>query len=228
MSIESILTTSSTTGSSSMSSVLICMGAALLLGIAAACVYMISTEKYTKNFIITMALLPVLVGAVIMMTSGSLGTAVAVAGAFSLVRFRSAPGTSREIFGVFLSVVIGLACGMGYLTYALIITAAVAAVFIVLAKTPFAAGRGEARLLKVTIPEDIDYTEVFDDIFEKYTSDAKLMKVKSVKLGSMFELDYEIELKDASNEKKMIDDIRVRNGNLTVVCGRRVESDTAL
>ena len=178
-----------TAGTISIQSAMICIGAALVLGIISALVYMLSAERYSSNFILTMALLPALVQVVILMTSGNLGSAVAVLGTFSLIRFRSAAGTAKELLGIFFSMAIGLACGMGQIVFAVIIT----------------------------------YTEIFDDIFAKYTTTAKLQKVKTVNLGSMYELDYDVMLKDNRMEKQMIDDIRVRNGNLNIVCGRHAE-----
>ena len=161
-------------------------------------------------------------------TSGSLGSAVAVVGAFSLVRFRSAPGTSKEILSIFFSMAIGLACSMGQIAFAVLITLIVSAVFLLLMKSPFGETHTAEKHLKVTIPEDLDYTEIFDDIFKKYVKKAELMKVKTVNLGSMYELDYDIVLEDSRREKQMIDEIRVRNGNLSIVCGRRAEAMTEL
>lgn len=215
----------SATSSLTAQSVLLCLCTALILGMAIAFVYMKGcTEHYTKSFVVTLALLPALVGTVILMTSGSLGTAVAVAGAFSLVRFRSAPGTSREILSIFFAMAVGLACGMGQLLYAALFTAIVAAVFFLLMRSSFGGSAADDKDLKITIPENLDYTEIFDDLFEKYTVKYRLDKVKTVNLGSMYELSYSITLKNAKLEKKMIDEIRTRNGNLTVVCGRHAEN----
>ena len=200
------------TGTLSLTSVLTCIGSALLLGLVVALVYRICGEHYSKGFLVTMALLPVLVQTIIIMTSGSLGSAVAVVGAFSLVRFRSAPGTSKEILSIFFSMAIGLACGMGQIAFAVLITLIVSAVFLLLMKSPFGETHTAEKHLKVTIPEDLDY----------------IMKVKTVNLGSMYELDYDIVLEDSRREKQMIDEIRVRNGNLSIVCGRRAEAMTEL
>lgn len=216
-------------GSLTIEGILICMGIAILLGIVIALVYMKGcTEHYTKSFVVTLALLPVLVGAVILMTSGSLGTAVAVAGAFSLVRFRSAPGTSREILSIFFAMAVGLACGMGEVAFAVLLTAVVAVVFFLLMRSPFGGSVSEDKDLRITIPENLDYTEIFDDLFEKYTTRCRLDKVKTVNLGSMYELQYSVTLKDAKEEKNMIDEIRTRNGNLTVICGRHRENAAEL
>ena len=205
-----------TAGTISIQSAMICIGAALVLGIISALVYMLSAERYSSNFILTMALLPALVQVVILMTSGNLGSAVAVLGTFSLIRFRSAAGTAKELLGIFFSMAIGLACGMGQIVFAVIIT-------LVISLMLFLRRHGDEKVLKITIPEDLDYTEIFDDIFAKYTTTAKLQKVKTVNLGSMYELDYDVMLKDNRMEKQMIDDIRVRNGNLNIVCGRHAE-----
>ena len=216
------------TGTLSLTSVLTCIGSALLLGLVVALVYRICGEHYSQGFLVTLALLPVLVQTIIIMTSGSLGSAVAVVGAFSLVRFRSAPGTSKEILSIFFSMAIGLACGMGQIAFAVLITLIVSAVFLLLMKSPFGETHTAEKHLKVTIPEDLDYTEIFDAIFKKYVKKAELMKVKTVNLGSMYELDYDIVLEDSHREKQMIDEIRVRNGNLSIVCGRRAEAMTEL
>lgn len=207
---------------------LLLCGAAVILGIIAATVYTLTAERYTKNFVVTLALLPVLVQVVIVMTSGNLGSAVAVLGAFSLVRFRSVPGTSREILAIFFAMAIGLACGMGQIMYAALITVLVSAVSVLLFRINFGGSGEDDKVLKVTIPEDLDYSNIFDDIFSKYTRSAKLQKVRTVNLGSMYELDYDITLKDGKQEKQMLDDIRVRNGNLTVVCARHSDGSEAL
>ncbi|MCI1722845.1 MAG: DUF4956 domain-containing protein [Lachnospiraceae bacterium] len=222
----SILDTAS--GTLSLTSAAYCIGAALVLGIIISLVYMYSSEKYTKNFVVTMALLPVLVMAVILMTSGSLGTAVAVLGTFSLVRFRSVPGTSKEITGIFFAMAVGLACGMGQILFAAIITVVISLIFVILNKTKFGEKNDGEKHLKITIPENLDYTGLFNDIFEKYTSTAKLDKAKTVNLGSMYELDYSIALKNPQLEKAMIDEIRTRNGNLSISCSRISENSLEL
>lgn len=222
MSFMSILDV--TSGTVTLESVLLCMTAALILGIGIAFVYMKTSDRCSRNYIVTLALLPILVEAVILLASGSLGTAVAVAGTFSLVRFRSVPGTSREIMGVFFAMAVGLACGMGELLFAVLFTVIVAGVLWGFGRVHFGERSALDKTLKVSIPEDLDYTSVFDDIFARYTAKAELMKVRTVNLGSMFELDYDVTLKDAAFEKQMIDDIRVRNGNLTVVSARHADS----
>lgn len=211
----------SSTSALSPSSVFLCIAAALAYGIVIALIYMRASERYSKGYVVTLALLPVLVQAIILMTSGSLGTAVAVMGTFSLVRFRSAPGTANEIVSLLFAMAVGLACGMGQIAFGAVLTVIVAALYIVLMKTPFGERRAAEKHLKIRIPEDIDYTSVFDDVFDRYTVSARLRKVKTVNLGSMYDLEYDVVLKDGSEEKQMIDDLRVRNGNLQIVMARQ-------
>lgn len=181
-----------------------------------ALVYMIHST-YTKSFVISLVLLPALIGVIIMMVNGNLGTSVAVLGAFSLVRFRSVPGSSKEITSIVFAMAVGLATGMGYVTFAGLITVLVSVVLFLLSRTPFGETRS-ARELRVLIPEDLDYTAVFEDIFAQYTRTHQLHKIKTTNLGSMFDLYYHITLKDTAQEKALIDALRCRNGNLTIVC----------
>ena len=199
-------------GSVSVQAALLCTCVSLVLGLVIAAVYMLQGE-YTKNFVVTLLLLPALVQAVIMLVNGNLGTGVAIMGAFSLVRFRSVPGTSREISGVFYAIVVGLATGMGYLAYAVMITVIVGAMMLVSYKVVGHAGV-QQHLLRIVISEDLDYEGVFEDILQKYTKTARLIQVKTINMGSMYELRYEIALAKDALVKEMIDDIRTRNANL--------------
>ncbi len=198
---------------------LVCSGVSIILGLIIAYVYMFR-GSYSKNFVITLALLPVLVQIIIVMVNGNLGTSVAVLGAFGLIRFRSVPGSSKEIISIFFAMAIGLATGMGYITYAVLATAVVSVLLLVLSASGFGEKKDSEKELKITIPENLDYNDIFNDIFEHYTAKVSLERVKTVNLGSMYELVYFITFKDPSKEKALIDDIRCRNGNLTVVCGR--------
>lgn len=201
-------------------SLLICIAASLLLGILVAAIHMIR-NVYTKNFVITLAVLPILVQSVIMLVNGNLGTGVAILGAFSLIRFRSVPGGSREITSVFWSMGIGPATGMGYVGYVVIFSIIVALFLTLLYTVPFGDRQATSeRELKVTIPEDLDYPQLFDDLFEKYTHSAKLTSVRTTTMGSLYELRYQLLLKDQAQEKQIIDEVRVRNGNLPVVLGK--------
>ena len=207
--------------------VVLCTGVSLALGVAVALIHMYQ-NTYSRNFIITLALLPAIVQAVIMIVNGNLGTGVAVMGAFSLVRFRSVPGNSREIGSVFLSMAVGLAAGMGYLGLAALLTLVIGLASVLLVSLPVGRGSMNGRELKVTIPENLDYTGIFDDIFAKYTGRAQLLRVKTVNMGSLYELCYRVELKNERMEKEMLDAIRCRNGNLGIVCGRIPEGKEEL
>lgn len=201
--------------------ILICTGVSLALGLVIAFVYMYR-NRYTKNFVLTVALLPVLVQSVIMLVNGNLGAGVAVMGAFGLVRFRSAPGNAREISSIFFAMAIGLATGMGYVTYAVMFTFIVSAVIILYVSLKFGEKGGSAKSLRITIPEDVDYTTIFDDLFDQYTKTHSLEKIKTTNLGSLFELQYVVTLKNPADEKKFLDKLRTRNGNLNIVCGQVV------
>ncbi len=190
-----------------------CLGVALLLGVVLAIAYAFKS-RYTKSFVTTLALLPAVVCVVIMMVNGNIGTGVAVAGAFSLVRFRSAPGSAREIVAIFLAMGAGLICGMGYLGYAALFTLIMSIIFV--AYNCF--GKMSVhKSLRITIPEDLDYTNVFEDLFKEYTKDCQLVKVKTTNMGSMFRLTYSITLRDDKREKEFIDKLRERNGNLEIM-----------
>lgn len=203
--------------------ILICTAASLILGLVIALVYHLIGEG-SKGYKVSMIVLPLLVQAVIMMVNGNLGTSVAVLGAFSLVRFRSQPGSSKEIVGVFFAMAIGLADAMGCIGFACILTVIVAAVLLISAKVFETMDNGE-KMLRVTIPENLDYTSVFDDIFARYAQKVQLENVKTTNMGSMFELSYKIKMKSDAKEKEMIDSIRCKNGNLTVICGRPVSRE---
>lgn len=209
----------SSTSSLTVSDAIICSLASLAIGLIIAFSYMLC-GKFTKNFVISLVLLPVIVQIVIMMVNGNLGTGVAVLGAFSLVRFRSVPGSAKDICNIFFAMAAGLATGMGYVTFALTFAVFVCGIFFVLAKTKFGEPKQSSKTLKVTIPENLDYNEIFEDLFAKYTTSCSLERVKTTNLGSMYELNYAINLKDINDEKEFIDEIRCRNGNLTIICSR--------
>ena len=192
----------------------ICILVALTLGFVMSYIHM-KTTKSNKNFITTLLILPALVTSVILLVNGNLGTSVAVAGAFSLVRFRSIPGNSREILDVFFAMAIGLACGTGYIGFAVAFTIIVSLVLLVLDITKFG-DRKEQKVLKISIPEDLDYTDCFDDIFSIYTDSHELRQAKTVNMGSMFELTFVVSLKRNIKEKEFIDKLRVKNGNLKI------------
>ena len=206
----------------SVSDFLSCLGVALVLGLVTALCYMYRT-RYTKSFVVTLALLPAVVCVVIMLVNGNVGTGVAVAGAFSLVRFRSVPGSAKEICALFLAMGIGLIAGMGYLGFAVLFAIVMCAVFLVYNTVNFGQKKNETRFktLTVTIPEDLNYTDIFDDLFEEYTSAHELVRVKTTNMGSLFRLTYEITLRDPATEKQFIDKLRCRNGNLEISVSRQ-------
>ena len=199
---------------------LLCLVASIVFGVIIAAVYMLVSDKYSKNFVITLAIIPVLVQAVIMLVNGQLGTGIAILGAFSLVRFRSIPGTSREICAIFFAMVVGVAAGTGYIGYAAIIVIVVSALLFILGKTPFGEIKSEDKQLRITIPENMNYAGVFDDIFARHQVEYSLDKVKTTNMGSMFELTYKIKAIPDAEEKEMIDSIRERNGNLPISCAK--------
>ncbi len=196
----------------------ICTATSAVLGLLAAVLYRMRNPRASKNLMVTLVVLPVLVQSVIMLVNGSVGAGIAVMGAFNLVRFRSVPGTSRELCYVFYAMGIGLATGMGYVGYAVIIALAVGIILALLGFVPAFGIVKTAKLVRILIPEDMDYTDCFKDIFMEYTSSSRLVMSKTVNMGTIYELKYEVILKNAEKEKEFLDKIRVRNGNLTVSC----------
>jgi len=213
----------------SVTDFLLCLGCSLVLGLVMAFAYMYRT-RYTKSFVITLALLPAVVCVVIMLVNGNVGTGVAVAGAFSLVRFRSVPGTAKEICTLFLAMGAGLIAGMGYLGFAVLFTLVMCAVFVLYNCLDFGSKKNAAtfKTFTITIPEDLDYSGVFDDIFAEFTRSHDLIRVKTTNMGSMFKLTYNIELRDAAKEKEMIDKMRCRNGNLEIAVSKQETVGTEL
>lgn len=202
----------------SLSDFLLCIGSALLIGLILSGFYMYR-NRYTKSFAAALALLPAVVSVVILMVNGNVGTGVAVAGAFSLVRFRSAPGSAREIGAVFLAMAAGLMIGMGYLGYAFLCAVILGAVSALYSCLDFGVERKSARYktLHITIPEDLDYTDVFESILSQYAASWELTMVKTTNMGSLFRLTYNLTMKKAANEKELIDKLRCRNGNLEIM-----------
>ena len=219
-SFSSIITTSIT-----MSTFLICTAVSIVLGILTALVYMFR-NRCSQSFAITLAVLPAIVKVVIMLVNGNIGAGVAVAGAFSLVRFRSAPGTAKEIGAIFLAMAIGLATGMGYVTLAVLFFVIIGAFMLLLNLVKFGDGDRAERSLKITIPENLDYDGIFDDLFTQYTERATLEKVKTSNMGTLYELQYSIVLKSKEIPKAFIDELRTRNGNLNITCSKVSEKET--
>ena len=212
-----IFDTATTTSVVDVGSFIACLAAAIVMGLIISAFYMYK-NNYSKSFLATLALLPAIVCVVILMVNGNIGTGVAVAGAFSLVRFRSVPGTAKEIGAIFLAMAAGIVTGMGYIGYALLFVLIIGFSGMMLNKLKF----GETNIpycnktIRITIPEDLDYTGVFDDLFDEYTAKHSLISVKTTNMGSLFKLTYNISLKDTSTEKEFIDKLRCRNGNLEI------------
>ena len=197
----------------SLKTYLIALGASLVCGL----VVLFATSfrnNVTKSFAVTVLLLPAIVQTVIMMVNGNVGTGIAVAGAFSLVRFRSVPGKAREIASIFLAMTAGLACAAGYILLALLFTVIISIIMLVFSLIPVK--REREYELRVTIPESLNFTNVFDDIFDEYTKSCRLTKTKTSNMGSLYKLTYILDLKDPSRSKEMIDALRTRNGNLEI------------
>ena len=206
-------------------SFLICTAVSLVLGTLAAAIGTYRSRS-SGGFAVTIAVLPAIVQVVIMLVNGNIGAGVAVAGAFSLVFFRSVAGTAKEIGVIFLAMTIGLATGMGYVGPAALFFIITAAFMLLLTRVDFCSQSKKRRILKITIPEDLDYEGIFDDIFNTYTSSATLEKVKTTNMGTLYELEYSVILKDEQKQKPFIDAIRCRNGNLNIVCSRKIAADS--
>lgn len=217
--LSELISATTTTTTLSLGSACIYGGIALVLGLIIALTYM-NTGKVSKNFARTLIILPPLVCVVMLAVNGNLGASVAVLGAFSLVRFRSLQGTSREIGFIFFAMTVGILSSVSAIALAAVLTVAICGVHFLLHFTRFAENKNMDKELRVTIPENLDYSDIFDDLFDKYTKVAKLNRVKTTNMGSMYELTYKVELKDETVEKEFLDEIRCRNGNLTVICGR--------
>ena len=208
-----------TTISLSTGSALLYALVAGVLGVVIALTYM-KTGKVSKHFARTLIVLPILVCVVMLAVNGNLGASVAVLGAFSLVRFRSLQGSSREIGFIFFAMTVGITCSIGHVVFAILITAIVCGIHFLLQKIHFGESKTREKELKITIPENLDYTGIFDDLFENYTTSHQLMAVKTTNMGSMYDLTYYVEMEEEV-EKKFIDEIRCRNGNLTVLLGSK-------
>ncbi len=206
---------------------LICTAVSMVLGIGLALVAMYR-ERSSQSLALTLAILPVAVQVVIMLVNGNIGAGVAVAGAFGLVRFRSQPGTAREIAVIFLAMAVGLATGMGYVVLAVLTFVLAGGLLMLLTVLNFGQKNDSERILRITIPENLDYEGLFDDILDEYTSDYELVRVKTTNMGTMFDLEYRIMMPGNSVPKAFLDDLRCRNGNLTIQCSRNVMKEVTL
>lgn len=206
---------------------MLAIGVSLLLGLVVAKVYQFKTV-YSKSFVMSLALLPTLIAIVIFLVNGSLGAGVAVMGAFSLIRFRSAPGGAKELVSIFLVMTIGIAIGMGYLVFATVFTFIMSLVMLLLEVVNFGQMKHSMRQLTIVIPESMDYESIFDDIFNKAANHVELANVKTSDMGSLFKLKYIIQLNGRMTEKELIDALRTRNGNLEIAISRYITKENEL
>ena len=209
----------------SVLSFLICIFTALVLGLLASLVFAGGGDHHSAPFRQSVALLPPIVALVIMLVNGNIGAGLAVAGTFALVRFRSAPGSAKEITALFFSVAIGLACGMGFVGYAALFFLVIAVYSMALTHFRYGEQAGIQRTLKITIPENLNYDGLFDDLFAQYTRRCELTRVRTTNMGTLYELTYSIELRDLQHTREFIDAIRCRNGNLNISCGREEDRE---
>ncbi|MDR1390259.1 MAG: DUF4956 domain-containing protein [Treponema sp.] len=208
--------------------ILICSVVSLAAGIITALTYTFR-QITNKNFVITLALLPIITQSIIMLVNGSVGTGIAVMGAFSLVRFRSVPGTAKEICSIFLAMALGLAAGAGRIWYAAVFAVLINGMLLVFTcYAGFGEQKNPVKYLKIVVPEDLDYTVIFNDLFSEYTKSVQLEKVRTVSLGSLYELQYIVVLKNLKNEKEFLDKIRRRNSNLEISLGWITQSRAGL
>ena len=210
-------------GNFTIESLLICSISSIILGVIIAIVHKL-TSKYNKNFLIALTLIPLLVEAIMIMVNGSLGTGIAIAGAFSLIRFRSMPGTAKEILSIFSAMTIGIILGIGYIGFAVLITL-LYTIFVLIFSNINIFENNKEKILKITIPENLDYTEVFNDEFNNYLDKYEISQVKTTNMGSLFELTYLVNVKKNINEKEFIDKLRIKNGNLKIVLSKPLEDN---
>ncbi len=206
---------------------LLCCLASIVLGAAVAAIYMFR-HTYSKNFVVTLALLPLIVQMVITLVNGNLGAGIAVMGVFNLVRFRSIPGSAKDIGSVFLAMAIGLATGMGFIMLAVLFTIIVGIVNVGYVLSPFGRQKEPEKTLKITIPEDLEYDGVFDEVLKRYTDEYELIETQTTNMGSLFLLEYAVRMRQQGLEKRMIDELRCRNGNLKISCGKAAASKDVL
>ncbi|MHC1694184.1 MAG: DUF4956 domain-containing protein [Eubacteriales bacterium] len=196
---------------------LISFAVAILCGLALSIVYMQTNKRsYTQSFVLSLVFLPAIVSVIILLVGNNIARAFSIAGAFTLIRFRSTPGDSKDILYVFITMGIGLAAGLGYITYSLMITSIVSLIMVLMSLIKFGNRREARKTLKITIPENMNYSGVFDEVFDTFTTFRKLDKIKTSNLGTLFELTYSVSLKQGADEKDFIDQLRCRNGNLNI------------
>lgn len=211
-------------GDITLTKIIIIFLSSIILGLIIALTHKI-TSKYTKNFLISLTIIPLMVSAIILAVNGSLGTGIAVAGAFSLIRFRSVPGTSKEILSILTSMTLGLVLGTGYIFYGIIITIVFALMVLLFSKIKLF-DNNDNKILKILVPENLDYSDIFNDEFKQYLESYEINQVKTTNMGSLFEITYLVNLKKNINEKEFIDKLRIKNGNLKINLSKPLEENT--
>lgn len=194
------------------------IGSALLLGLLISLTYLLTHQKegYARSFPVTLIMLPAIIAVIILLVGNNVARAFSLAGAFSLIRFRSAPGDPKDIAYVFFTLGVGLACGMGYIGYAVLFAVILCAVMAILQSVHFGQPKTARMTLKVTVPENLNFHGLFDDLLEQYTVSWMRKKVKTSDFGALFEVVYEIQMKEEGGQKDFLDAIRQRNGNLSI------------
>lgn len=209
---------STTEESFTLTNILTIIISAIILGLIISVAYIQTNKKrgYSSNFPITLIMLPVIIAIIILLVGNNIATAFSLAGAFSIIRFRSAPGDPKDIAYVFFTLAVGLTCGMGYIGYAIIFTIILCSLMIILDITKFGMSKSKTMQLKITVPEDLNYEDAFHEILTNYTNSYHIENIRTRDFGALFELTYKINLKEDGNQKKFIDDLRCRNGNLNI------------
>lgn len=215
---ESIFDTVTSDTTFTVWNLLLSMGTSLVLGVLISIVYIKTHKSKTpsQSFSLTLVVLPAIITIIILLVGNSVARAFSLAGAFSIIRFRSTPGDPKDITYVLFTMAVGLSCGMGYILYGVIVALVLCVVIVILEAVKFGRVKATQKLLKITVPENLDYQNAFDGILNKYTEYCKLIKVRTTDLGSLYELQYVITSKDSMDEKSFIDDLRCRNGNLNI------------
>lgn len=215
--LETII--ASTSGESfTLQNALIVIFASIFLGLLISCVYMQTNKKngYNSGFSTTLVMLPVIISIIILLVGNNVARAFSLAGAFSIIRFRSAPGDPKDISYIFFTLAVGLTCGMGYIGYAVIFTVVLCALMYILDIVKFANPKDNSMQLKITVPEDLNYEGVFDEVLNKFATSYSIQRVRTRDFGALFELYYKVQLKPDVNQKSFLDELRCRNGNLNI------------
>jgi hypothetical protein len=204
------------------------LGVAFVLGLLVSFVYMKThkSKNPSPSFVFTLALLPAIITVIIFLVGNNVARAFSLAGAFSIIRFRSAPGDPKDITYVLFSMAVGLAAGMGFILYAVLVGAALCAVMALLELCKYGQPKGTEKTLKITIPENLNFQHSFDGVLQKYTLSSVLRRIKTTDLGSLYELHYTVVTKNGIDEKDFIDELRCHNGNLNIVLALDIPANT--